>query len=63
MSLSAAVLAAALTKPGPPSSDYDLSPDIVLPEGRKLRPAAVLIAIDETGAKPALYLTKRASHL
>ncbi|MEM9756150.1 MAG: CoA pyrophosphatase, partial [Pseudomonadota bacterium] len=46
-----------------PSSDYDLSPDIVLPEGRKLRPAAVLIAIDETGAKPALYLTKRASHL
>ncbi len=45
--------------PARPSSDYDLNPGIVLPEGRKLRPAAVLIAVlhDE------VILTKRASTL
>jgi 8-oxo-dGTP pyrophosphatase MutT (NUDIX family) len=42
-----------------PSSDYDLTPRLVLPEGRKLRPAAVLIAV--LGDK--VILTKRASHL
>ncbi|MHA7887246.1 MULTISPECIES: CoA pyrophosphatase [Roseicyclus] len=41
------------------SSDYDLNPDIVLPEGRKLRPAAVLIGVLED----CVILTKRASHL
>jgi 8-oxo-dGTP pyrophosphatase MutT (NUDIX family) len=42
-----------------PSSDFDLSPGVVLPPGRKLRPAAVLIPVlgDE------VILTKRASHL
>ena len=41
------------------SSDYDLNPDIVLPEGRKLRPAAVLIGVlDDT-----VILTRRAAHL
>jgi len=42
-----------------PSSDFDLNPGVVLPPGRKLRPAAVLIPVlgDE------VVLTKRASHL
>lgn len=41
------------------SSDYDLNPKIVLPPGRVLRPAAVLLAVWNDG----LILTKRASHL
>jgi 8-oxo-dGTP pyrophosphatase MutT (NUDIX family) len=53
-------LVAALERaPQRPSSDYDLNPDVVLPEGRKLRPAAVLIGI----AGNTVILTKRASHL
>lgn len=45
--------------PARPSSDYDLNPGVVLPEDRKLRPAAVLIGVlgDE------VILTKRASTL
>lgn len=41
------------------SSDYDLNPGVILPEGRVLRPAAVLIGVlgDE------VILTKRASTL
>lgn len=42
-----------------PSSDFDLNPDVVLPPGRSLRPAAVLIGV--LGAE--VVLTKRASHL
>ena len=57
-----AVLAAA-SRPAAPSSDYDLNPDVVLPEGRKLKPAAVLVGIEELAAGPALVLTKRSSHL
>ena len=53
----------ALTRPGRPSSDYDLNTGITLPEGRKLRQAGVLIAFEETPAGLRLYLTKRASHL
>lgn len=45
--------------PARPSSDYDLNPDVVLPEGRVLRPAAVLIGV--LGAE--IILTKRASTL
>lgn len=41
------------------SSDFDLNPNIVLPPGRTLRPAAVLVAV--WGDR--LILTKRASHL
>jgi len=53
-------LVAALEKvPQRPSSDYDLNADVVLPEGRVLRPAAVLIGVCED----AVILTKRASHL
>ncbi len=56
-------LAAAVARPGADSSDYDLNPDAVLPEGRKLRPAGVLVpvALEPTGAR--LYLTKRSSRL
>lgn len=62
MSLDADALARRI-RPGHPSSDYDLNGDVALPAGRKLRPAAVLIAIDETGPTPQVILTKRASHL
>ncbi len=56
-------LRAALARPARPSSDFDLNPALVLPPGRVLRPAAVLIAVwlRPTGAR--LILTKRASHL
>ena len=52
----------ALTADGPPSSDYDLNPDVILPEERRLRDAAVLIPVverDQTG----VILTKRSSAL
>lgn len=55
-----ATLCAALQRhPAAPSSDYDLNPGIVLPPGRKLRPAAVLIGV----LGDSVILTKRASHL
>jgi 8-oxo-dGTP pyrophosphatase MutT (NUDIX family) len=46
-----------------PSSDFDLNPGIVLPEGRKLRAAAVLVAVQDFGDGPRVLLTKRSSHL
>ncbi len=52
-------LRAALARPGGDSSDFDLNPGLVLPPGRVLRPAAVLVAIWQD----RLILTKRASHL
>ncbi|MBL9056164.1 MAG: CoA pyrophosphatase [Rhodobacteraceae bacterium] len=52
-------LRAALARPGGDSSDFDLNPGLVLPAGRVLRPAAVLVAIWQD----RLILTKRASHL
>jgi 8-oxo-dGTP pyrophosphatase MutT (NUDIX family) len=52
-------LRAALARPAPPSSDYDLNPGIALAEGRVLRPAAVLVAVHGGG----VILTKRASGL
>ncbi len=54
---------AALARPGRPSSDYDLNPEISLQQGRKLRPAAVLVAFEAAPEGVRLYLTKRASHL
>ncbi|MCZ7674879.1 MAG: CoA pyrophosphatase [Roseovarius sp.] len=56
-------LRAALARAGAPSSDFDLSPGTHPPEGRRLRPAGVLVPvlIDSSGAK--LYLTKRSSAL
>jgi len=56
-------LSIALTQPGPDSSDFDLNPDVVLPEGRVLRPAGVLIALIRTDAVWHLILTKRSSAL
>lgn len=56
-------LRAALAVPGDRSSDFDLNPDTALPEGRKLRPAGVLIAVDLTGNTPQVILTKRSSAL
>ncbi|NNE88529.1 MAG: CoA pyrophosphatase, partial [Silicimonas sp.] len=55
-------LAHALTGKGKPSSDYDLNPDVVLPEGRALRPAGVLVPVTE-GPTPHVILTKRSSAL
>ena len=50
---------AALARPVPASSDFDLNPGIVLSEGRSLRPASVLVPI--WGER--LVLTKRAAGL
>jgi len=63
MSDAFAPVLAALARPGRPSSDYDLNPDVALPEGRKLRPAGVLVALEEHEAGLRLWLTKRSSHL
>ena len=56
-------LAHAIARAGRPSSDYDLNPGTVLPEGRKLRPAGVLLGIVERSAGPRVILTKRAATL
>lgn len=63
MSDTIAALRAALAKPGEDSSDFDLNPETVLPEGRKLRPAGVLIAVTVYEDVPQLLLTKRSSAL
>ena len=56
-------LRAALSRPGHGSSDFDLNPETVLPEGRKLRPAGVLVPISVATGTPRLILTKRSSAL
>ncbi len=56
-------LLAALDSAGAGSSDFDLNPDFALPEGRVLRPAGVLVAIDVTAREPRVMLTKRSSRL
>lgn len=56
-------IAAALQHPGHGSSDFDLNPETVLPPGRKLRPAGVLVPISVSGDVPRLILTKRSSAL
>ncbi|MFV2034319.1 MAG: CoA pyrophosphatase [Halocynthiibacter sp.] len=56
-------LRAALAHPGAGSSDFDLNPGFLQPEGRRLRPAAVLVAIKDGANGPRLILTKRASGL
>ena len=58
-----APLLTALTRETGSSSDFDLNPDVVLPEGRKLRPAGVLVPIEMRADVPHVILTKRASHL
>ncbi|WP_298851328.1 CoA pyrophosphatase [uncultured Ruegeria sp.] len=54
---------AALRRPGHGSSDFDLNPDTVLPPGRRLRPAGVLVAISLLDDTPRVILTKRSSAL
>ncbi len=56
-------LRAALSRPGHGSSDFDLNPDTVLPENRKLRPAGVLVPISVADGSPRVILTKRSSAL
>jgi len=58
-----ASLRAALARPGGETSDHDLNPEFVLPAGRVLRPAAVLVAIRTGPTAPAVILTKRSSRL
>ena len=53
----------ALGEVGEPSSDFDLNPDVTLPEGRKLRPAGVLAPIIMRDGVAELILTKRSSAL
>ena len=53
----------ALGKTGVPSSDFDLNPDYSPPQGRKLQPAGVLVAIGVNSDGPFVYLTKRSSAL
>jgi 8-oxo-dGTP pyrophosphatase MutT (NUDIX family) len=57
------LLRRALAAPRGPSSDFDLDPGLPRPAGRELRPAAVLLAVDLTGAEARVILTKRAAHL
>ncbi|MCR9124981.1 MAG: CoA pyrophosphatase [Rhodobacteraceae bacterium] len=56
-------LADALARPGDASSDFDLNPETVLPAGRKLRPAGVLVGVTLYGSEPQVILTKRSSAL
>ena len=53
----------AAASPPAPSSDYDLNPGIILPEGRRLRPAAVLVVVETGGEVPRVILTMRSSAL
>ncbi len=56
-------LTEALSRDGSGSSDFDLNPETVLPAGRKLRPAGVLVPVSVTRDAPRLILTKRSSAL
>lgn len=54
---------AALGRNSAASSDFDLNPDTVLPQGRVLRPAGVLVGLLTRPQGVQVILTKRASHL
>jgi len=47
----------------PATSDFDLNRDVALPEGRKLRPAAVLVPLREGPNGVEVVLTQRSSRL
>ena len=49
--------------PGAESSDFDLNPGVVLPEGRRLRPCAVLVALIEDARGGSVILTRRSAAL
>ncbi|WP_298259166.1 CoA pyrophosphatase [uncultured Litoreibacter sp.] len=57
------LIEAALANTGAASSDYDLNPDITLPDTRVLRDAAVLVGLIPTGDSAQVVLTKRSSAL
>lgn len=52
-----------LARPAGASSDFDLNPGIVLPPGRVLRPAGVLVPIWDRGNGAEVILTMRSSRL
>ncbi|WP_306004856.1 CoA pyrophosphatase [Aquicoccus porphyridii] len=54
---------AALNRQGGPSSDFDLNPDSLLPAGRQLRSAGVLVPLAEERGSLHVILTKRSSAL
>lgn len=54
---------AALKHQGAPSSDFDLNPGSVLPAGRQLRSAGVLVPLAEERGDLHVILTKRSSAL
>ena len=53
----------ALSRTSGASSDFDLNPEIVLPAGRKLRPAGVLVPVLKHPDGARVLLTKRSSRL
>jgi 8-oxo-dGTP pyrophosphatase MutT (NUDIX family) len=56
-------LESALQQNSTASSDFDLNPDVVLPVGRKLRPAGVLVPVIVGAQGSEVLLTKRSSRL
>ena len=56
-------IAAALELRGAVSTDFDLNPDVHLPEDRVLRPASVLIPLQMVNGRAELILTKRSARL
>ena len=56
-------IAAALALRGGASTDFDLNPDVHLPEDRALRPASVLIPMQMVAGRAELILTKRSARL
>ena len=56
-------IAAALELRGAVSTDFDLTPDVHLPEDRVLRPASVLIPVQMVAGHAQLILTKRSARL
>lgn len=56
-------LAGALARRGAATSDFDLNPGPVLPAGRKLRPAGVLVPLVMSRTGPRVLLTQRSSAL
>lgn len=56
-------LSQALLRKTAASSDFDLNPGVVLPAGRVLRPAAVLVAVWDRPEGAQVILTKRSSRL
>jgi len=59
----AAKITKALTRNPEATSDFDLNPGTVLPVGRELRSAGVLIGIETFDTVPQVILTKRSSAL